>query len=84
MLDIFYKSQQVLEYIKSIFIHDFFEDIRDYKYASSFEGFNSRLNKKLKKYLNKYLGLCGMWDMLRAAVFAAIRYSIMSSSVNRR
>jgi hypothetical protein len=30
---------------------------RDYKYASSFEGFNSRLNRKLEKYLNKYLEL---------------------------
>jgi hypothetical protein len=45
------------------YIRSFFEDIstdieeeRDYKYASSFEGFNSRLNRKLEKYLNKYLG----------------------------
>jgi len=47
---------RVLEYIKSIFILGFFEHIGDYKYASSFEGFNSRLNRKLEKYLNKYLG----------------------------
>ena len=46
------------------YIRSFFEDIstdieeeRDYKYASSFEGFNSRLNRKLEKYLNKYLEL---------------------------
>jgi hypothetical protein len=51
------KYPRVLEYIKSIFIHDFFEDIGDYKYTRSFEGFNSRLNRKLEKYLNKYLGL---------------------------
>jgi len=57
MLDIFYEYQQVLEYIKSIFIHDFFEDFGDYKYTRNFEGFNSRLNRKLEKYLNKYLGL---------------------------
>lgn len=53
------KEETYPNYIRSVFedINTDIEEERDYKYASSFEGFNSKLNRKLEKYLNKYLEL---------------------------